>query len=96
MYRLQYRVFKKFSLRIYYFPAPQAHDVSAADTCELFAGFGDCVEFPVVSSGVVGASFLGGIRSFAKSRPWKYKSKLKSSHEKAGLQHSIGQRSLIS
>ena len=51
------------------FPAPQAHDVSAADTCELFAGFGDCVEFPVVSSGVVGASFLGGIRSFAKSRP---------------------------
>ena len=51
------------------FQAPQAHDVSAADTCELFAGFGDCVEFPVVSSGVVGASFLGGIRSLAKSRP---------------------------
>jgi hypothetical protein len=48
-----------------------AHDVSAADVAwELFAGcLGDCFALPVDSSGVLGASVLGGIRSFAKSRP---------------------------
>ena len=61
--------FLKMSRCVIIIPAPQAHDVSVADTWELFAGLGDCVEFPVVSSGVLGASFRGGIRSFAISRP---------------------------